>query len=119
MRSSDEGPVKLRRQRLERIRGVNGGHGGIVERFLAGGSFQQRIGRGRCHRGLIWNVVYTTPLSPIRADSGITAIPIALQRGEKPLDVVRKIDALRVRKDLRRQCPLPGPPCPGPRTRRH
>ena len=82
---------------------------------LAGRSFQLWVRRtDTAIRWLTWNVVYTTPLSPMRADSGIIAIPVAFQRREQAGDIGRKIDALCIGKYLRRPCPYPGRLAPGP-----
>src|ERR1700728_2495538 len=48
------GPVKLFGQRLEWVRRVNGGHGGIIERLFAGSAFELGIRRRPAAVGVDW-----------------------------------------------------------------
>ena len=68
----DVGPLKLRRQGLERIGSANRRNRGAVERFFSGSGQTTGSPSGTLPFRIMRNCNATTPLSPSRTDSGIT-----------------------------------------------
>ena len=94
------------------------GHGGVVERLFAGGSLELWIGRRNAAVMVDLERGEDHALVAKLRGFGHHGFPVALQSGEKALDVAREIDALRVGENLDARSPsrgrLPPPGMPPP-----
>ena len=98
----DVGAVELRRQGLEGVRCADGGHGGVIERFFAGGAFEIRVGQRHAAVGIDLKGDLDNPFIAHHGGFGHDGIPIPFNAGKHASDVAVEIDTLGGRKNRNR-----------------